>query len=89
METSWNEWQWREECILGDASGGQLALFEAKLLIDPEFRNAICWQRATYNIIREYHREELRAELKQVHQRLFTDPAHRKFANKIKALFLR
>ncbi len=87
MKTSWNEWQWREDCLLGDASGEQQALFEAKLLVDPEFRDAVYWQRATYNVIREYQREQVRAELKQVHQRLFTEPAHRNFANAIKAFF--
>ena len=89
MKTSWCEWQWREDCLLNDASGEQQMLFEAKLLIDPEFRDAIYWQRSTYRVIREYNRVQLRAELKQVHQRLFTEPAHRKFANKIKALFLK
>jgi len=89
MKTSWSELQWREDCLLGDASGGQLALFEAKLLVDPEFRDAVYWQRATYNVIREYNREQLRAELKQVHQRLFSEPAHRTFAQKVKALFLK
>ncbi|MEC3881757.1 hypothetical protein [Parapedobacter sp. 10938] len=87
MKTSWSEWQWREDCLLGGASGEQRALFNAKLLLDTEFRDAVYWQRATYHVIRDYNRVQLREELRQVHQRLFADPAHRTFAQKIKALF--
>lgn len=87
MKTSWSEWQWREDCLLGNASGEQQTLFEAKRLVDPEFRAAVNWQRATYSIIREYSRAQLRTELKHVHQQLFADPRHRTFANKINALF--
>jgi len=89
MKTSWNEWQWREDCLTGNASGEHQALFEAKLLIDPAFRDDVYWQRATYQVIREYRREQLRAELKQVHRRLFTEPAHRGFADRIKAFFFK
>jgi len=87
MKTSWSEWQWREDCLLGNASGEERALFEAKRLVDPEFNESIRWQQATYAVIRAYGRAELRAELKQVHQRLFADPAHRSFVEKIKSLF--
>ncbi len=89
MKTSWSEWQWRENCLRGGASGGQQALFEAKRLVDPEFSEDVYWQQATYSVIREYRREQLRAELKQVHQRLFTEPAHQNFADRIKALFFK
>ena len=89
MKTSWHEWQWREDCLSGKASGEQQALFEAKLVIDPQFRDDVYWQRVTYSVIRAYQREILRTELKQVHHRLFTEPKHRNFANAIRAFFLK
>ena len=74
---------------MGAAPGEQQALFEAKLLVDPQLRDDVYWQQATYSVIREYRREQLRAELKQVHQRLFTEPKHRNFADRIKAFFIK
>src|SRR3546814_5197211 len=44
------------------------------------------WQRATYHVIRDYNRVQLREELRQVHQQLLSEPAHRTFANKIKEI---
>ncbi|WP_257657932.1 hypothetical protein [Parapedobacter lycopersici] len=87
MKISLNEWQQRENCLLGNASGEQQALFEARQLLDLEFREAVHWQRAAYTAIRACGRTQLRGELKQIHQTLFTTLEHRTFAEKIRAFF--
>lgn len=64
-------------------------LFEAQLVLHPELAERVQWQRRTYVLVRKYGRQQLRAELEQVHRRLFTRPEHRSFRQKILRLFSR
>lgn len=87
MRTSLNNLQLTEDCLLGRASGEQRVLFEANLLLNPVLREDVRWQRKTYLIIREYGRQQLRTELEQVHQALFTAPQHRTFRERVFEFF--
>lgn len=87
MKTSLDELQLIESCLLGQASGGQQALFEAKLLLDSELGEDAYWQRKTYGIIRECGRKQLRNELEQIHQVLFSSPQHQSFRDKVLRFF--
>ncbi|MCJ8210078.1 hypothetical protein MUY27_10190 [Mucilaginibacter sp. RS28] len=64
-------------------------LFEAKLLLNETLRENTDAQQHTYSIIKQYGRQQLKAELKAVHQKLFSEPQHRSFAQMIKQLFRR
>lgn len=87
MKTSLDNLQLMEDCLLGQASGEQRLLFEAKLLLDPMLREDAYWQRKTYRIVRDYGRQQLRDELERVHQVLFTAPQHRKFCDRVLGFF--
>ncbi|SEL29519.1 hypothetical protein [Parapedobacter koreensis] len=87
MKTSLDDLQLMENCLLGRASGEQRTLFEARLLLDPVLREDAHWQQQTYRIIRDYGRKQLRNELEQVHQVLFTAPRHRAFRDKVLSFF--
>lgn len=87
MTTSWNETQQIEAVLLGTAQPGDMLLFEAKMLLDQDLADKMCWQKKTYALIRQYGRKQLKAEIEAVHQQLFTQPANRVFSDKIKALF--
>lgn len=76
-----------EDCLQGQAPDEERLLFEAKLLLDPELREDAHWQQKTYGIIRNYGRQQLRQELEQAHQTLFTVPQHQRFRDKVLELF--
>ncbi len=87
MKTSLDELQRMEDCLLRQAPGAEQLLFAATLLLNPELREDVRWQRKTYGIIREYGRQRLREELEQVHHVLFAAPHHRSFREKVLAFF--
>lgn len=87
MTTSWNETQQIEAVLIGTASPGDTLLFEAKLMLDNELADKLMWQQKTYNVIKQYGRRQLKAEIEAVHQKLFTQPAHSSFSQKIRQLF--
>jgi len=87
MKTSLDNQQLLEDCLLGQATGTQQALLQAKLLLDPELRDEVYWQRRTYAIIREYGRMQFRNELDLLHQALFAAPEHRSFRDRVLGFF--
>ena len=62
-------------------------LFEAQLLLHPGLAEQVQWQKQTYALVRQYGRQQLRAELEKVHHTLFTRPEHQSFRQKILRLF--
>jgi hypothetical protein len=50
-------------------------------------RDKMHWQQKTYQIIRQYSRGQLKQEIEAVHQKLFTEPEHLNFRQRIKKLF--
>jgi hypothetical protein len=87
MTTSWNETRQIEAHILGTANTGDALVFEAKLMLDNTLADKVIWQQKAYNAIQQYGRRQLKKEIEQVHQQLFTQPEHISFAQKIKRLF--
>ncbi len=87
MKTSWNDLRLMEACLTGQATAADRALMEARMLVQPQLREEMYWQKETYDIIREYGRQQLRREIEQVHQALFTHPQHRSFREKIIGFF--
>lgn len=85
--SSLDEMQFMEDCLLSRASGEQRLLFEANLLVKPALREDVHWQRKAYSFIRAYGRQQLRRELEDVHQALFTAPKYRAFRDKIFGFF--
>jgi hypothetical protein len=62
-------------------------LFEAKLILQPALREKMQWQQRAYEVIQAFGRQQLRAEIEAVHQKLFSEPEHRGFSQRIRALF--
>jgi len=78
-----------EAHLLRLSEPGEALVFEARLLLDPELRDKMNWQQKTYHIVRQYGRQELRAEIEAVHQQLFNRPEHSGFRQKIMRLFIK
>ena len=89
MRTSLNEIQQIDDYLLQYAGKADRALFEARLILQPALQENLQWQQKTYDIIKQYSRRRLKAEIESVHQQLFTEPEHISFRRKILGIFLR
>jgi hypothetical protein len=87
MMTSWNETQQIEAHLLGTAHPGDALLFEAKLMLDNDLGDKVVWQQKVYATIQQFGRRQLKAEIEQVHNQLFTQQQHNSFSHKIRQLF--
>jgi len=63
------------------------SVFEARLILDPTLQDTINWQKKTHSLINLYCRKKLREEIEAVHLKLFTQPKHELFRQKIVRLF--
>lgn len=87
MKTSWNELLLIEEYLLSDRKETDSILMEARMILEPDLKDSIFWQEKTYHLIQQYGRQQLRKEIEQVHEKLFTAPEHHSFRQKIMQLF--
>lgn len=87
MKTSLNELLMIEDFLLTNRGGEENTLMQARLLLQPELQESIHWQQKTYQLVETYGREQLRKEISQVHQKLFTAPEHLSFRQRIMRLF--
>jgi hypothetical protein len=62
-------------------------VFQAKMILDTELQDKVTAQKQVYHLINQYGRKQLKAELEAVHHKLFTDPEHLSFAQRIRKLF--
>lgn len=87
MRTSLNSIQLTEEYINGQLPTGDKLLFEAKMLLDHNMLTDVKAQRQAVELVKQYGREQLRAEIETVHQTLFNNKQHRTFARRVMGLF--
>ncbi|TWI94351.1 hypothetical protein JN11_04742 [Mucilaginibacter frigoritolerans] len=88
MRTSLNEIKLIDEHLFGTSNTGDALLFDAMLILDNTLSEKVEWQKNTHTLIQQYGRKKLKAEIDEVHQKLFNEPPHRHFAQKIRNLFL-
>ena len=89
MRTSLIETEQIEAYLLRSAKPGDALLFEAKLILDAGLQDKTQWQQKAYEMIRSYSREQLKMEIGSAHQKLFNQPEHAGFRQKIRRLFLK
>jgi hypothetical protein len=87
MRTSLNEIKQIDDYLFRHATEADNLLFEARLILQPTLPEKVLWQQRTYEIIRQYSRRKLKAEIETVHQQLFNEPEHHSFSRKIRAFF--
>jgi hypothetical protein len=87
MRTSLNEIQTIEKHLQGQLSGGNEALFQANLLLNPVLPQQVRVQVQSYRLIQAYGRKQLSAEIRQVQEQLFTAPEHKTFLQRILTFF--
>lgn len=87
MKTSWNELILIEDYILSERKGTDRILLEARIILQPGLKDSVFWQEKTYHLVQQYGRQQLRKEIEQVHEKLFTAPEHDSFRQRILQLF--
>lgn len=87
MKTSLNELQLVEDFLLVNTNAEDKVLMQARQILQPHLRESVYWQQKTYRLIETYGREQLRKEIKQVDQKLFTAPEYFSFSERIKRFF--
>lgn len=87
MRTSLTETQRIEQFLFRQAKPEEHLLMEAEMYIDPSLIEKVEWQERTYQLIREYGRNQLRKEIRAVSQKLFSEPKHIRFQRKIRSIF--
>ena len=89
MKTSLNELQLIEDFLLLPNNEEDKVLMEARILLRPDLRESIGWQQKTYQLVHAHGRSQLREEIRQVHEKLFTAPEHSSFRKRIMRFFNR
>lgn len=87
MMTSLNNIKLTEDYLAGELPVGDKLLFEARMLLDHDLLIDVKAQQQAVELVKKYSREQLRAEIDTVHQKLFNDKQHRTFAKRVMGLF--
>jgi hypothetical protein len=87
MRTSLIETEQIEAHLLQLSDPGDSLVFEARLLLEPDLHEKLQWQKETYHMVSIYGRHQLKKEIEAVHQKLFIQPEHTSFSQKIRRLF--
>jgi len=82
-----NEIKQIDDHLFNLATVEETLLFEAMLILDPGLPNKVLWQKKVHSLVHQYSRKKLKAEIESVHRKLFDEPAHRSFSQKILNLF--
>lgn len=87
MRTSLNELEQIEAFLAKDIQSPEGLIAEAKLLIDPTFEHQIEAQQKSYALIKAYGRTQLRIEIQQAQNQIFTQHKFKQFRNTILSFF--
>jgi hypothetical protein len=87
MRTSLNEIKLIDDHIFNKYIPEDALLFDAMLILNPGLSNQIMWQKKAHVIVQQYGRKKLKAEIEEVHRRLFSEAAHRTFRQRVMGFF--
>jgi hypothetical protein len=87
MRTSLIEIQQIDEHLLNRQLPQDALLFEARLIINPQLREDVFFQKQTLALMHQYGRNSLRKQIEDIHLQLFTKPQHKNFRQSILGLF--
>jgi hypothetical protein len=62
-------------------------VFEARLLLCPELNKTVQCQQRVQQLVNIRGRKQLKDQIKRVEHKIFTEPAHQTFRDKLYALF--
>jgi len=87
MKISWNDTYHIEQYLNNKLSKEEKILFEAQLVLDPRFKLNVGLQKQVHSLIKLYGRRKMKAEIGKIHHKLFQNPEHVIFQQRIQQLF--
>ena len=82
-----NEIKQIDDHLFKQGSVEDALLFDAMLILDPDLSNKVLWQKMVHQLVHQYSRRKLRAEIESAHQKLFNELVHQSFKQRIMNLF--
>jgi len=87
MKISWNDTRHIERYLDNELSKEEKILFEAQLVLDSRFKLNVGLQKQVHSLIKLYGRRKMKAEIGKIHHKLFQNPEHVIFQQRIQQLF--
>ncbi len=87
MTTSLTNTEIIEKYIEGKLKAGEKLLFEVKLLLNPELKSDLFYQKKTRRLLRLYQRKKLKEEIAAIGLKIFSDPRRKSFHYEINRIF--
>jgi hypothetical protein len=87
MRTSLAKIKEQDDFLSGRLSPEEEALFQAKLIIDAPLRLDLFLLKRTLALVQLFSRRQLRAEIEQVHETLFSGAEHADFQQQVREIF--
>lgn len=87
MKTSASDTRLIESFIQKQLAPADQLVFEARLLLIPELNETLNWQQQVQQLVKLRGRKQLKAQIKLVEQKVFTEPAHQTFRDRLYRLF--
>lgn len=87
MKTFLNNALLIEQYLQEKLSTGDRLLFEARMIVNPALRKDLNYQKKVYSLIRDYHRQLLKADIEAIHTKLFNDARNLEFRHTIEQIF--
>ena len=87
MKISWNDIRHIERYQDNELSKEEKILFEAQLVLDARFKLNVGLLTQIHSLIKLYGRRKMKAEIGKIHNKLFQNPEHVIFQQRIQQLF--
>ena len=87
MKISWNDILPIERYLNDDLSQEDKILFEAQLVLDADLKLKVGVFKKIHTLIKLYGRKKMKREIEKIHNRLFHNPEHVVFQQRVLELF--
>ena len=87
MKISWNDTHHIERYLNDELSEEEKILFEAQIVLDPPFKLNVGLLKQIHFLIKLYGRNKMKAEIGKIHHKLFHNPEHAIFQQRIQQIF--
>lgn len=87
MKTSAFDTQHIDRYLLQQLPAGDKLAFDAKLMLCPELKDTVEWQRKVHQLVRLRGKMQLKSQIKAVEQMVFSQPEYSNFRQKILSMF--
>ena len=87
MKISWRDTRQIERYLNDELSKAEKILCEAQLALNPHFKLNVGLQKQIHSLIKLYGRKKMKVEIGKIHHKLFHNPEHVIFQQRIQQLF--